>query len=399
MIPSGGTAPYTYLWSTGSMNQCITVGEAGTYSVLVTDAEGCTTSCEATLTVEPCGCTFTMGGWGAPCPEDQQGDPYSTQPGCIRDHYFSQVFPNGVIIGDPAGPSLAGAGSMDQPSGQSLTFGQAGSGEQDAQVSSPDLAGSFVTSEWFAALWTTASAVEAFLPAGETPGVLTADLTNPISTPAGVLAGQILALRLNVEYTCAGIFDSVGLIPGDYCYGNFIITEDCGYSKFTGMSVNTFLAIADSAVGGLDVLGSYGATLSDLNKTATCLNQLFDDCDPYAPVTWLPTGAGAKVAADQGDASGTLPKEFSLSQNYPNPFNPVCNISYALPTDCQVRLTVFNILGQKVRDLVDEHQSAGYKSIQWDGMDDRGRELTTGIYFYRLQAGDFVQSKKMVLIK
>jgi hypothetical protein len=124
-----------------------------------------------------------------------------------------------------------------------------------------------------------------------------------------------------------------------------------------------------------------------------------DDCDPFAPVTWATAGAGAKSSAEEGAESGVLPREFSLSQSYPNPFNPVCNIDYALPSDCDVKLTVYNILGQKVRVLVDEHQSAGYKSVEWDGKDDQSRQLTTGIYFYRLQAEDFVQSKKMVLIK
>ncbi|MCK4223778.1 MAG: T9SS type A sorting domain-containing protein [candidate division Zixibacteria bacterium] len=95
----------------------------------------------------------------------------------------------------------------------------------------------------------------------------------------------------------------------------------------------------------------------------------------------------------------TRPKEFALSQNYPNPFNPDCEIKYALPTNCQVTLTIYNVLGQKVKVLVDEYQSAGNKLVKWDGKDDQGREVTSGVYFYRIQAGDFVQSKKMVLMK
>jgi len=94
-----------------------------------------------------------------------------------------------------------------------------------------------------------------------------------------------------------------------------------------------------------------------------------------------------------------LPKEFSLSQNYPNPFNPVCNIEYYLPKGSHVTLTIYNILGQKVRVLVDEFQGAGDKSVRWDGKDNLSREVTSGIYFYRIEAGDFAQAKKMVLIK
>ncbi|MCJ7497238.1 MAG: T9SS type A sorting domain-containing protein, partial [candidate division Zixibacteria bacterium] len=94
-----------------------------------------------------------------------------------------------------------------------------------------------------------------------------------------------------------------------------------------------------------------------------------------------------------------IPDKFELKQNYPNPFNPVCNIEYALPKGSHVTLSIYNILGQKVRVLVDEYQSAGYKSVRWDGRDNLGREVTSGIYFYRIEAGDFVQAKRMVLIK
>ncbi|KPL03577.1 MAG: hypothetical protein AMJ73_06415, partial [candidate division Zixibacteria bacterium SM1_73] len=82
-----------------------------------------------------------------------------------------------------------------------------------------------------------------------------------------------------------------------------------------------------------------------------------------------------------------------------NPFNPTCEIGYTLPTDCHITLTIYNMLGQKVKVLVNEHQSAGRKSVTWDGKDDQGREMTSGVYLYRMQAGDFVQSKKMVVLK
>lgn len=94
-----------------------------------------------------------------------------------------------------------------------------------------------------------------------------------------------------------------------------------------------------------------------------------------------------------------LPVGFALHQNYPNPFNPACEIAYDLPKDCHVTLSIYNVLGQKVRVLVDENENAGNKSVKWDGRDDRGQEVTSGIYFSRIQAGDFVQSKKMVLMK
>jgi len=99
------------------------------------------------------------------------------------------------------------------------------------------------------------------------------------------------------------------------------------------------------------------------------------------------------------ERGSVIPEKFELKQNYPNPFNPVCNIEYALPKGSHVTLSIYNILGQKVRVLVDEYQSAGYKSIKWDGRDKLGKEVTSGIYFYRIEAEKFTQAKKMVLIR
>jgi hypothetical protein len=95
----------------------------------------------------------------------------------------------------------------------------------------------------------------------------------------------------------------------------------------------------------------------------------------------------------------TRPREFALADNYPNPFNPHTRIAYFLPRACQVKLEVFNILGQKIRTLVDEDQTAGNREVSWDGMNAAGEEVASGVYFYKLEADDFTQSKKMVLIR
>jgi len=106
--------------------------------------------------------------------------------------------------------------------------------------------------------------------------------------------------------------------------------------------------------------------------------------------------AGTTIAVGVNEIADRLgiPKTFELSQNYPNPFNPITEIKYGLPRDCRVRLEVYNILGQKVASLVDGKQKAGYKTVRWDA-----GALSSGIYFYRLQAGDFVETKKMILLK
>lgn len=95
-----------------------------------------------------------------------------------------------------------------------------------------------------------------------------------------------------------------------------------------------------------------------------------------------------------------LPTEFALLQNYPNPFNPSTTIQYQLKESVNVSITIYNIVGQKIATLVDEKQSAGSYSLMWNAMDDYNNRVSTGIYFYRINAGNnFVETKKMMLIK
>ena len=95
----------------------------------------------------------------------------------------------------------------------------------------------------------------------------------------------------------------------------------------------------------------------------------------------------------------TRPEVFSLANNYPNPFNPATTIKYALPQAADVQLTVYNVLGQPVRTLVAEHQNAGRYVVEWDATNDSGHSLSSGMYFYRLEAGGDLEVKKMLLLK
>ncbi len=94
-----------------------------------------------------------------------------------------------------------------------------------------------------------------------------------------------------------------------------------------------------------------------------------------------------------------IPKTYALLNNYPNPFNANTVILYSLPEDTDVRLEVYNILGQKVKVLVNEHQTAGRKNVVWDGRNDRGETVSSGIYFYKLETKEFSDSKKMLMLK
>ena len=94
-----------------------------------------------------------------------------------------------------------------------------------------------------------------------------------------------------------------------------------------------------------------------------------------------------------------VPEEFALHQNYPNPFNPITTIHYDLPEASHVNFVIYDVLGRKVIDLVGQEVSAGYQTITWNGRNMMGNPVSAGIYFYQIQAKDFVKVRKMILLK
>jgi len=90
---------------------------------------------------------------------------------------------------------------------------------------------------------------------------------------------------------------------------------------------------------------------------------------------------------------------YKLIKNYPNPFNPVTTLRYDLPENSHVNITIYDMLGRQVKNLINQTQDAGYKSVRWNATDDYGKPVSAGIYLYQIQAGEFVQTKKMVLLK
>jgi len=94
-----------------------------------------------------------------------------------------------------------------------------------------------------------------------------------------------------------------------------------------------------------------------------------------------------------------IPSEFSLGQNYPNPFNPITKMDYTLPKRSRVIISIYNVLGQEIVNLVNEEQDFGYHSITWNGTDQLGRQMASGVYFTRMVSETFSQTKKMLLLK
>jgi hypothetical protein len=134
---------------------------------------------------------------------------------------------------------------------------------------------------------------------------------------------------------------------------------------------------------------------------------------PTDTYLWL-VGQGGRMLRGEISLSDTLPvrattgieereqespEDFNLHQNYPNPFNPTTRIGYEVPSDSFVDLSVYNVVGKKVVTLVSRNQSAGHHEITWDGMDELGLQVPSGVYLCCLRSGSNWLSKKMVLVR
>ena len=126
----------------------------------------------------------------------------------------------------------------------------------------------------------------------------------------------------------------------------------------------------------------------------------YDNNGNLAPISNAASAeAGINISTDIDDNDLTLPTEFTLNQNYPNPFNPSTTISFSLPENAYVNLSIYNMNGRKVTDLVSRQLSAGNHQVEWNGNDNNGTLVASGMYIYRIQTESFNTSKKMVLMK
>ena len=127
---------------------------------------------------------------------------------------------------------------------------------------------------------------------------------------------------------------------------------------------------------------------------------------------WAAVASGYEMYADNGgwwfsiDISGALsiddismPMEYALHQNYPNPFNPITTIRYDLPEAGYVNVVIYDMMGHQIKQLISGTEDAGHKSVVWDSTNDYGKPVSAGVYMYRIQTGEYIQTKKMVLLK
>jgi hypothetical protein len=207
--------------------------------------------------------------------------------------------------------------------------------------------------------------------------------------PAGIVTGignagneRVINLGFGIADSVAGTWPDVfRIVRPDavplYRFQRY--TSDADSVSSVGRATSTY----NTAVFGFDLRRIRGAFDSPAGATARALQSAFFFVDNGTP-----------LSASEPSASVSRPKEFKLEQNYPNPFNPTTTIQFAVPSVSDVKLEVFNILGQKVASLVNRRMEAGVHTVNFNAAN-----LSSGVYFYRLQAGNFVQTKKMMLVK
>jgi hypothetical protein len=173
---------------------------------------------------------------------------------------------------------------------------------------------------------------------------------------------------------------------------------------------NSKIIIIDGSTGNVDWQSP--ATISDINiagQNNDDGNSPFCDVnnDGKMEITFSGNEGGIRkiyIVGLQGTSSvagnnNSIPNEISLMQNYPNPFNSTTNIEYQIQKNDFVTLKVFNSLGQLVKTLVNGSKQSGEYSVIFDGMNEDGQKVSSGVYFYQLQVGDFISNKKMIQLK
>jgi hypothetical protein len=293
-----------------------------------------------------------------------------------------------------------------------------------------------------------AACINERLPAGTTPMTLpegfgdqvfdgdaaTCDTPTPLPIYDGprwmnVFLGQTVALAFNLrldgnlgawpiepEFCTVPSLDG----PGGECYLNgeearmwtipqsvFDYFTNNGYVMPT---VDDLFELANKGLAGIDVSP---ATVADLNWAVDAINRGFDKCACLLPscpdgmtamVASFSLGGGTPSALTSGAnepalAGSNLPKEFELQQNYPNPFNPTTRIRVAVPQATSWTLNIYNVSGQLMQSFEGNTGGPTFVDVEWNGKDKHGQPVSTGVYFYRVKAGEFKAVKKMVLIK
>jgi len=181
---------------------------------------------------------------------------------------------------------------------------------------------------------------------------------------------------------------------GDLIINNISIFQDS--SDFNLLSPTSFPVTIKPNSAPLNVIVNFSPS-STGEKRDTLIISSNDPNNYIAYVTLI--GNGVTETNFYSQEISDIPKTFGLDQNYPNPFNPETTIQYQLPKASEVKLIIYNLLGQRVTILVDKLQQAGFYSAQWDGKDEFGKYVSNGVYLYKLETKEFIKIRKLTLLR
>ncbi len=245
-----------------------------------------------------------------------------------------------------------------------------------------------------------------------TYGYITQLTDEPCSDPFGyfcvssILGTKETGLDKFVYTTCS---DSLGsnehwiydIASNESSYLGYFGGENYGSIAMdqTWSSDQSKVAFNEWLYGGMIIIPGYLRVYDTVTESIDTVGNVLNLDDPesyYAagPIYWIDESEVSIV-----EPSEMVPEQFVLYPNYPNPFNPTTTLRYDLPEDSHVSIMIFDLMGREIRTLINKQQSAGIKSIMWDGTNDLGQPLSAGMYLYRISAGDFHSVKKMVLLK
>lgn len=185
-------------------------------------------------------------------------------------------------------------------------------------------------------------------------------------------------------------------LPGDG--HDFVVAYSLGYERYDWLSITPnagSLSPCAPALLEVTLRGIKGAGGNNVRNAEI----IFYTNDPFQPVITWPVEMTVSPAVALPGGGDPLPGKFILHQNYPNPFNPFTNIGFRISDRGFVSLEVFDVIGRKITTLVKGELLPGEHEFRWDGRDEAGRQVGSGVYIYRLRAGDFVQSLKMLLLR
>jgi len=310
--------------------------QPGTYWVWVGPSDWSAIPCgaEYVLTVEEQGFLgFPCWDWTASCLGMHNPD-VSTLPACILHDHFSEVFPNGLMVG------------VDCPG-----------------------------YDYHYAEWTSADAIEAFRCGYGLPGPLTADYIDPASDELGAIYGEALALRLNAEFSCQGFFTE-----RVKCLETAVVPPEV--PKFAGITVGDLLDVADEALGGnRDALLPYGNSYQRLEMALAYMNQLYEGCADFLkepPLLHKVDGGD-----DPEDATAVISKVSVTS--HPNPLETGVTISLALPAAGDVSVEIYDVQGRRIVAMPSGPMAEGSHDLFWNGANGSGTPVASGLYFVKVQ--------------